>query len=330
MSLTNRGRLHTRFTVENCQGAWPGDNKYNCPLGYAAPDPTLWALDRWSTPKGRWVDVGAGGFEDIVYEVKEDVEFLKISSSGGKVKGDGSADSRVWLSVDWAKFPADLGKATGKATFTSSDGAKVVITVPVNNHPRPPSNFHGAVQGDGYIVFEAEHFQGSTPGKAKGLDYAWEVVPDYGRTLSGMTVYPLTSILFEPTEGPSLAYDFWLTDVEDAALVDIILHIGPSLNFILGQKLAFALQLDEGDTQTIYPVPDSPLGSLPADWEDIVAAEIRVVTASLQLGGKGVGAHRLVIWALGVGVVLERVMIDLGGIAGRGESYLGPPESFLL
>ncbi len=328
--LTNRGHLHTRYTVENCFGAWPGDNKFNCPLGYGAPDPTLLPLDRWSNSKGRWIDIGAGGTDDVEFDIKGDEDWLTISQTNGKIKGDGSSDVRIWLSVDWSKFPTDVASAEAHATFTSTDGATIIATIPANNFASPPADFHGAIQGDGYVAFEAAHFQSSNSGKKDWTDYSWEVVSDYGRTMSGMAVYPLTSAVLQSTERPSISYDFWVTEPTKEGEVEITLHLGPSLNFFLGQKLEFGLQLDDGEVSSIQPVPDAPLGSLPDDWEDVVAAEIRVVKTSMKLGGSGVGKHRLTVLGTGTGVVLERVMIDFGGIASRGASYLGPPESVIV
>jgi hypothetical protein len=42
------------------------------------------------------------------------------------------------------------------------------------------------------------------------------------------------------------------------------------------------------------------------------------------------GEHKLVIWGMSAGVVLERILVDFGGIRERGYSYLGPPESVRL
>jgi hypothetical protein len=36
---------HTRVTVENSYGAWPGWTLWNCDGGGKCPDPTLWPMD---------------------------------------------------------------------------------------------------------------------------------------------------------------------------------------------------------------------------------------------------------------------------------------------
>jgi hypothetical protein len=107
--------------------------------------------------------------------------------------------------------------------------------------------------------------------------------------------------------------------------VDVTLHLGPALNFILGRRIAFAVQIDDGDVVPIYPVPEAKLGSLPHDWEDVVANEIREVSTKGEV--KAPGKHSITVYGMTAGIVLERVLVDFGGIKERGYSYLGPPAS---
>jgi hypothetical protein len=69
------------------------------------------------------------------------------------------------------------------------------------------------------------------------------------------------------------------------------------------------------------------LGSQPKDWEWVVANEVRNVTLTMDLGSEGPAQHTLKVWGMTIGVVLQRIWIDMGGIEARGYSYLGPPES---
>ncbi len=307
--------IHTRYTVENCLGAWPGDHKHNNDVGYNAPDPTLLTMDPYG--RRRWVDVGAGGSQNVSFTAEPDCDWLIATPNKGNIRNDGSTDVRVWISVDWKKIKAQVGHVT----FSSSDGSSIVVSVPVANRA-VPTDFHGAVEGDGYIAIEAAHFQGVT----NVDDYKWDEIPFFGRTRSAMSVYPVDHRRFEVSAGPSLRYNFWThQDHEDAA---VTLHMSPSLNFILGTQLAFGVQMDDGKIITVEPVPKSALGSLPDDWESVVANEIREIDLTMTLS-KG-NRHSLTIWGVTTGVVVERILIDLGGIRSRGTSYLGPPESVIL
>jgi hypothetical protein len=50
---------------------------------------------------------------------------------------------------------------------------------------------------------------------------------------------------------------------------------------------------------------------------------VRIPVKLAKSGGK----HTIKIYGMTTGIVLERVLVDLGGIRSRGYSYLGPPES---
>jgi len=59
------------------------------------------------------------------------------------------------------------------------------------------------------------------------------------------------------------------------------------------------------------------------DWETTVKDAVRYVKASFTLAEPGY--HTLKVWMVDPGLVLEKLVVDLGGLK---PSYLGPPESF--
>ncbi|BEI93530.1 uncharacterized protein CcaverHIS019_0511580 [Cutaneotrichosporon cavernicola] len=243
--------------------------------------------------------------------------WIKLSTEGGQIKGDGSADVRVWISVDWSAAP-QVDNIT--VEFSSSD-AIMVVTVPLKHVKPPPDGWHGAVEGDGYVAIEA----GSPSYLFAQGEFSWADIPYYGRTVSGLAVFPVSSREFEPGLGPRARYDFWATSSGE---VEIILYLGPALNFILGRRLALAIQVDDGEIRTIYPVPEAEAGSLPHDWEGVVADEVRKVSIRAQVGKPG--AHSVTVYGVTAGIVLERLIIDFGGVKARGYSYLGPPASTIV
>ncbi|MFO1476439.1 MAG: hypothetical protein U1F98_07295, partial [Verrucomicrobiota bacterium] len=58
-------------------------------------------------------------------------------------------------------------------------------------------------------------------------------------------------------------------------------------------------------------------------WEKPVEDAVRRVSTPFTLSRSGY--HTLKFWMVDPGLVLERLVIDLGGLQ---PSYLGPPESF--
>lgn len=311
--------VHIRYTVENCKGAWPGDNQHNCPLGYSCPDPTLLPMDQYG--KSRYVDVSSGGHCDVDFSAKPSVNWVAVEPKSGHIKSDGSTDTRVVISIDWSRA---IGEAV-HVTFASTDKAKpMTVTIPLL-YRLAPSGFHGTVQGDGYIALEASHYQGVSGVPLNGERYSWEEIPFYGRTHSAMSVFPVGDYRLPVGSGPTLRYDFISFDCGE---VEFIFHIGPALNYVLGARLAFGVQVDDGDIIEVEPVPETALGDLPDDWEQVVANEIREVRLKVDLRDRK--DHSLLVTGITSGINLERVLIDFGGITRRGYSYLGPPESVVI
>jgi hypothetical protein len=125
-----------------------------------------------------------------------------------------------------------------------------------------------------------------------------------------------------------MTYDIWIGAGSEQ--VDLIVHLSPSLNYLPHVRSAFSIQINDKEPITIHPVPenveDDIVGFLPPDWQETVADEIRIVSVRLD-GGLNVGRHRVSVRGVVGGVVVQRVILDLGGVRARGTSRLGPPES---
>lgn len=334
-----------RVTHENSQGSWPGNTAFNCPRGEHCELPSLLPMDPYGV-QSRWIDVGAAGPRSVKWKVESD-KWIKVHPSHGHITKDASNDVRLRVSIDWDSVPENEGKdqVTGQFFLHATDGSNVTIQVPVRKYA-VDNDFTGFVQGDGYVAIEAGHL---VRNKSKG-EYAFQEMKGYGRTRSGVEMFPMTTQNFTVGQGPSIEYDFWTHPIEsesdDANLdadvdAEVTIQIGPTLNFLgVNKTIAFAFQLDSSSPTIINPVPTEPLGfasdrpenkpvaigAVPKDWIDIVKNEIRDVRIPVKISKSG-GKHTIKIYGMTTGIVLERVLVDLGGIRSRGYSYLGPPES---
>jgi len=72
---------------------------------------------------------------------------------------------------------------------------------------------------------EAEHYESAT----NNSNVSYATLPDYGRTLSGVTLWPNTAPPQTTAHGPQLTYSFHSFTVSDNATIWV--YIGPSLNF---------------------------------------------------------------------------------------------------
>jgi hypothetical protein len=106
-----------------------------------------------------------------------------------------------------------------------------------------------------------------------------------------------------------------------AQTAKISIYFGSSLNVDPTRPLQYALSLDGGVVSTAQPIPSTNLGTVPSGWTDAVN---RAGWSSNIYRTMSAGSHTLDIWILEPGLVIQRLVIDIGGVQA---SYLGPPES---
>lgn len=283
------------IAVEGSQLAWPGHD----PGQSAARLPPIDSVHHTS----RTVEVFNRGSEPFRYTVETKQPWLKISPREGQV----TLDQRLTVAVDWANAPE--GRHEGALTIRGAT-QDVTIAVPIDRITQVGRS--GFIETDRTISIEAEHFSR----EIAGAGIAWRVLPDHGRTLSGVTVFPATAPSQTPSPtSPRLDYDVEFFSSGEAK---ILLYFSPSLNFQPGRGLRCAVSFDDETPELIDVAP----GKF-QEWEQGVINSVRTVTTAPRT--VNAGKHVLKFWLVDPGVVLQKIVVDLGGLR---PSYLGPPESF--
>jgi len=283
--------------VEGSALAWPG----------ASGVASLPLFDAFNQQR-QYIDVFNRGRESFAFTATTSVPWIGLSESKGTIE----KVKRVWVSVDGSKVPA--GHASGTVKIAGSGAENVIVNV---NVFRPQEitreSLDGFVESDGYVSIEAAHYDKKVDGPAA----RWEKIDDLGRTLSSMSVFPVTAESATPTQNsPRLEYKLYLFD-PGAAEVEAIL--GPTLNFVPGRGLRYAISFDDEVPQVI----DALAQNTAKDWETSVRDSVRKVKSTHSLAGTGY--HTLKFWMVDPGVVLQKLVVNLGGVK---PSYLGPPESY--
>lgn len=165
------------------------------------------------------------------------------------------------------------------------------------------------VEADGYVSIEAEHF--STVGNSKEIH--WGIIPDFGKTKSGITTFP-QNLYPDPKENVFVEYDIQFTSKGE---FNVELLLAPTLNFNSNKGLRYEISFD-GDNPQIVNFNGKYRGEL-GKWQ----AEHMIKSATKHSILKP-GKHTLRIKALDAGIVLEKILIDCGGLK---PTYLGAPES---
>jgi len=165
------------------------------------------------------------------------------------------------------------------------------------------------VEKDGYVAIEAENYARANNSKK----IHWEVIPDFGKTKSGVTTFPQNAA---PKEGEPVYLEY---DVEftSAGEFDVQLLLAPTLNFNDNKGLRYEISFD-GNAPQIVNFNGHYRGEL-GRWQ----AE-HIIRSSTKHTITAAGVHKLRFRVLDQGIVLEKILIDTGGLK---PSYLGAPES---
>ena len=163
-----------------------------------------------------------------------------------------------------------------------------------------PGGFSFAADPRGYTAVEAEHYFAATAAP----EAHWTVIPDMGRTLSGVALMPYTV----PAEGGSLRYRVQLPEGTTAVKVHVVTkatlafnNTGHRYEVVLGaqkQVQFFNERLNE-DPRNIYSV-----------YYPTVAR--RVVETVSEMPAQA-GWTELELRPLDPGIVFEKVVVDYGG-----------------
>jgi hypothetical protein len=167
---------------------------------------------------------------------------------------------------------------------------------------------------DGYVSIDATHFSRSI-GSSK---VTWKILPDLGRTGSSISPFPVTAANQKPGGGaPHLEYDVYINKADS---IKVQCYFSPTLNFHNdGDGLQYGVSVDNEQPQIISINKEDNNNRI---WEGWVANNI-IIKNSIHKAGTA-GKHTVKIWMVNPGIVLQKIVLDLGGIK---PSYLGPPET---
>jgi endo-1,4-beta-D-glucanase Y len=300
--LDLRAAADMGVAVEGSEGAWPG----------SAGEPALEQFDVFNQ-QNRYIDVFNRGLEPFEFTATASEPWIVPSETKGTV----DKEMRLSVSIDWNEV--STGKVNGTIEIVGAGGKKVDVQITAFKPQEPArDSLEGFIEGDGYVSMEAEHC-------TKKVDAAlvrWEEIPDYGRTLSGMTIFPVTAeSVTPPQDSPHLEYKMYLFN---PGKVEVESIVAPTLNFVPGRGLRYAVSFDDEQPQVVDIVPASyNAGDGNRDWEDSVRNSARVVKSTHTISQAGY--HTLKIWMVDPAVVLTKIIVNTGGLK---RSYLGPPESF--
>ena len=302
-----------------------------------APEGSAFAADRTFLPvrlrlpafddfnrQSRPISIFNRGDQPFDWAATADRPWIQLSSTSGTVRDE----QRLQVSIDWQKVAE--GRTDGSVVIRQKGGASVTVYVTAFKPRTPtPGTLDGFVEANHYVSIDAAHFTDeTTPAGAR-----WVEIPDYGETLSAMTVFPVTAqSLPPPHAAPTLEYRMYLFDTGEVSVRAIL---APTLNFVPGRGLRYAVSFDDQAPVIVDALADTSQQA----WATAVSDGVRKVTTMLQVASPGY--HTLKFRMIDPGVVLEKLVVAfanpdapvLPGMTASTEptvpaSYLGPPESY--
>ncbi len=265
--------------------------------------------------------IGNSGDTPLNYTLTTDSDWILMKQEGdaeyvsGSLTGGNLEDSVIKVKADFGKL---VGKDYSEGKITVSGPGRTVevhvkaVTYQTEN--LPPATF---IDAQGIIAIEAEHYAD----KVSYGEGSWEVIEDYGRTLSSMKVFPTNLPAKKPgKDAPYLEYRF---TTKAKGRIKVIVFSAPtnSLSSETGMKYAVAV---DGNKEKIVDTftNTTPVGHGKL-WDLGVMQNCRITSTRHTLADQEV--HTLRIYMVDAGFVLQRLIIECEGKLL--ECFIGPEES---
>jgi hypothetical protein len=283
------------IAVEGSTGWWPNEHATAVLPGF------------YSGQGGHYIELFNRGQGSFNFKVETTSPYLAIEPAGGVVNDQ----QRIEVTVKWQKVPA--GIHTIPIIITGLNRERAMVEAVINNTLPPPVN--GFNENNGYVSMEAAHYTKAVDAPAA----KWMLIPNYGRTLSGMMPSPVTAESQSPGgNSPHLEYE---VNLIDTGVMNVEAYISPTIDFTNSTGLHYAISFDDEQPQVININADKS----EAAWNKDVSDNIKMILSKHHL--QKAGRHVLKYWMVDPGVVLQKIVINAGG---EKPSYLGPPESVFV
>jgi hypothetical protein len=256
----------------------------------------------FTTAKPQYIELFNRGSGSFKYKT-EVPGYVNVWPANGTVE----KQTRLNVAINWDKAPLGLKHVTFK--IIGEDGTNVNIEVTTQKSNMPQTGFSDA---GGYIAIEAPHY-------TKALNTSsirWVVLPDNGRTSSAVSSLPVTAPVQKLTA--TSAHLEYKVNLSYTGEVKLDTYVSPSLDFNSTGGLKFAVSIDDEAPQIMNL---QQINNQKA-WEKHVAESINILSSVHNIAKPGL--HTIKYWVISPGVVLQKLVLDCGGVK---PSYLGPPET---
>lgn len=244
-------------------------------------------FSRYQTQPGQYLEVFNRGSDPFAYRVEATRPWVVATPARGVV----DKQVRVEVRVDWRRAPEGISRVPLRV---HGAGRVVEVLAVVDNTP----GRRGFVEANGYVSMDAAH--------ADRVVGDWTRIPGIGRDSDGM-------------RGNSGTLEFEV-DLTSGGPVTVWVHVSPR-NAVLTDGLRYAVSFDSAPARTVEVIGGADDTTMNREWERNTSDNVNRTATEHVVGP---GRHVLTVWAVDPGVVVQKVVVDTGGLE---VSYLGPPRS---
>lgn len=269
--------------------------------------------------KEHWVDIFNQGSGEMDWTAHSSDDWIVLSQKDGKT----STENRLVVSVNWNKVPGGE-KNKGFVEVKSGQQTERVLVSAFNPSSPVRNEIRGMyVEENGYISIPATGFHR----KFENKDIEMNILPGLGFEGNSLQIGDPTAPLqmYRAGDVPRVEYDFYTFN---AGIYDVYTYVLPTypLHSERDYKLPehtnsdtkYSVRIDDGSIST----PSTSAIEYSQIWYDSVLKNCRVNKSTLYV--KKPGRHTLQIRCGDPGVVIQKIVIDLGGLK---RSYLGPEST---
>lgn len=266
-----------------------------------------------------WIDVYNQGTGKLSWHAQPSADWIILSQHTGETL----YENRISVSINWDKVPVGE-RVKGTIELTSGD-QKESVWVSIFN---PASPLREEVRGlyveeNGYVSIPAAAFHR----KYENKDIKMKVLPGIGMEGNALQLgNPLAPLqMYRAGDVPRVEYDFYTFN---AGIYDVYTYVLPTFplhaerDFKLPEHTntdtKYSVRIDDGSIST----PSTSAIEYSQIWYESVLKNCRVNKSTLYI--KKPGKHTLQIRCGDPGVVIQKIVIDMGGLQ---RSYLGPESS---
>lgn len=248
-------------------------------------------------------------------------DYIRLSANKGSLApGWGKNQVRIWVEIDWTKAP----KSAFTGTLIFKGGGKQLEVRLQGRQLNVPKQRNVFVENNGFVVIHAASSENH--GGKKYNELSWDEIPGLGYTGKVMQVTNWTSITDKPLSlDPAhikkhnawLEYNFYTYTATTPVVTVFTLPAHPLDNDYSDR---YAVSVDDGPLTIV----DFKTEGRSEEWKQHVLrnrAEREMHLPHLKSGN-----HKLKIYCIDPGVMLDEIRIDLGGMK---KAYSTLPETVM-